>query len=87
MNRYIAGAAAFSLLFYELAEMNEPGRFFRAPYTGIDATEATFAPCNHTHSELRIESGFNVTSVLAASGANGAGLDYYALPLARVLRA
>src|ERR1700676_888468 len=68
MKNIIAGAAAFSLLFYECAEMKEPAKFFRAPYTGIDARESALAPCNHTHSELRIESQFNLTSSLAASG-------------------
>ncbi len=68
IHRYIAGAAAFSLLFYEIAETKEPAKFWRAPYTGIDSTESTLAPCNHTHSEVMIESHVNVTNSLAASG-------------------
>lgn len=68
MKNIIAGAAAFSLLFYECAEMKEPAKFFRAPYTGIDARETALAPCNHAHSELRIESQVNFTNSLAASG-------------------
>jgi hypothetical protein len=68
MKNIIAGAAAVSLLFYECAEMKEPAKFFRAPYTAIDAREGALAPCNHTHSELRIESHPNVRNSLAASG-------------------
>jgi hypothetical protein len=68
MKNIIAGAAAISLLFYEMADVKEPAKFFRAPYTGIDAKESALAPCNHTHSELRIESQVNVTNSLAASG-------------------
>jgi hypothetical protein len=68
MKNIIAGAAVVSLLFYDVAEIKEPAKFFRASYMGFDAKETGLVPCNHTHSELRIESQFNVTNSLAASG-------------------
>jgi len=62
-----------SLLLYDVAEIKQPAKFFRAPYVGFDAKETGLVPCNHTHSEPRIEPQVNVTNSLAAAGSQHSG--------------
>ena len=78
--RFIAGAAAVSLLLYETAETREHPKSLRAPYTAFDSRESTLVPTYHTHTEMTFDSLIDVTNTIVASGGNsGRESDRYRL--------